>query len=147
MTTYTLFNSHKQRLTSSYFLEANQLHGGPHGWDWRNFTVTSLTNTSITFSLLDPDGSQGFPGAVISHITYTLSPHTWHIRMTALALTKKTPIMLSSHVYWNLDGYGNAKDETALNHVLYMPKARRRVGVDGNLIPTGQILRCAQNPL
>lgn len=34
----------------------------------------------------------------MSYITYTVTPYTWHIKMVALATTKKTPIMLSSHV-------------------------------------------------
>ncbi len=74
------------------------LHGGPDGWDWRNFTVVSHTDSSITFSIVDPDGKEGFPGEVVSYITYTLSNMTWGIKMVALATTKKTPIMLSSHV-------------------------------------------------
>jgi aldose 1-epimerase len=76
----------------------DQLHGGPNGWDWRNFTVVAHTENSITFSITDPDGDQGFPGEVISYITYTLSNMTWDLRMVAVATTKKTPIMLSSHV-------------------------------------------------
>lgn len=66
--------------------------------DWRNWTVVAHTTDSITFSLVDPDGDQGFPGEVISYVTYTLTPYQWHIKMVALATTKKTPIMLSSHV-------------------------------------------------
>jgi aldose 1-epimerase len=77
---------------------ADTLHGGPNGWDWRNFTVVAHTDNSITFSIIDPDGMQGFPGEVISYITYTLSNMTWDINMIAMATTKKTPIMLSSHV-------------------------------------------------
>lgn len=74
------------------------LHGGPDGWDWRNWTVVAHTTDSITFSLADMDGDQGFPGEVVAFVTYTLTPYTWNIRMNALALTKTTPIMLSSHV-------------------------------------------------
>jgi aldose 1-epimerase len=74
------------------------LHGGPDGWDWRNFTVVSHTDSSIIFSIVDSDGMEGFPGEVVSYITYTLSNMTWAIKMVALATTKKTPIMLSSHV-------------------------------------------------
>lgn len=74
------------------------LHGGPDGWDWCNFTVVAYTENSITFSIVDLDGMEGFPGEVVSYITYTLSNMTWHIKMVALATTKKTPIMLSSHV-------------------------------------------------
>lgn len=133
----------------------NTLHGGPDGWDYRNFTVVSHTSNSITFSIVDPDGKEGFPGEVVSYVTYTLSPNTWHIKIAALATTKKTPIMLTSHVcispafhedtlirqtYWNLDGFGNPEDDTALNHTLYMPYSGQRVGVDGILIPDGTIL-------
>ena len=64
----------------------------------RNFTVVAHTTDSITFSIVDPDGKEGFPGEVVSYITYTMTPHTWNIKMVAMATTKKTPIMLSSHV-------------------------------------------------
>ena len=74
------------------------LHGGPDGWDWRNWTVVAHTANSITFSLTDPDGDQGFPGEVVSYVTYTLGNMTWDFKMVALATTKTTPIMLSSHV-------------------------------------------------
>ncbi|KAF1946047.1 galactose mutarotase-like protein [Clathrospora elynae] len=123
---------------------ANVLHGGPDGWDYRNFTIVAHTEDSITFSIVDPDGKEGFPGEVVSYITYTMTPDTWHIKIVALATTKKTPIMLTSHLiaqtYWNLDGFANPDDETALNHTLYMPYSGQRVSVDGILIPDGIIL-------
>jgi aldose 1-epimerase len=74
------------------------LHGGPDGWDWRNWTVVAHTSDSITFSLTDQDGNQGFPGEVVSYVTYTMGNMSWEFRMVALATTKVTPIMLSSHV-------------------------------------------------
>lgn len=40
--------------------------------DWRNWTVVAHTTDSITFSLVDPDGMEGFPGQVIAYATYTL---------------------------------------------------------------------------
>jgi len=116
------------------------LHGGPNGWDWRNFTVVSHSNNSITFSIVDPDGEQGFPGDVVSYITYTLGDMTWDFKMVAIPTTKKTPIMLSSHTYWNLDGFANNETNLALNHSFYMPYSGQRVGVDNILIPTGDIL-------
>jgi len=58
----------------------------------------------------------------------------------ALATTKKTPIMLSSHTYWNLDGFANNETDLALNHTLWLPYGGQRVGVDSILIPTGDIL-------
>jgi aldose 1-epimerase len=74
------------------------LHGGPDGWDWRNWTVVAHTTSSITFSITDPDGDQGFPGEVVSYVTYSLGNMTWDFKMVAVATEKKTPIMLSSHV-------------------------------------------------
>jgi aldose 1-epimerase len=38
------------------------LHGRSDGWDWRNFTVVAHTGNSIAFSLVDPDGVEGFLG-------------------------------------------------------------------------------------
>lgn len=119
---------------------ADTLHGGKDGWDYRNFTVVSHTDDSITFSIVDPDGKEGFPGEVVSYVTYTVSGLTWDFKMIALATTKKTPIMLSSHVYWNLDGFANNETNTVLNHTFYMPYGGQRVGVDNILIPTGDIL-------
>ncbi|KAG6359812.1 hypothetical protein INS49_010865 [Diaporthe citri] len=119
---------------------ADTLHGGLDGWDWRNFTVESVSENSITFSIFDPDGKEGFPGDVLSYITYTLGDMTWDFKMVAVSLTKKTPIMLSSHTYWNLDGFANNETNTALNHTLYMPYSGQRVDVDNILIPTGDIV-------
>ncbi|CAD6445193.1 387ee951-f3bb-46ba-ac6b-f215af7876d1 [Sclerotinia trifoliorum] len=113
------------------------LHGGPKGWDWRNWTVVAHTTSSITFN---PDGEQGFPGEVVSYVTYTLSNMTWSFKMIAIATTKKTPIMLSSHTYWNLDGFANNETATALNHSLYLPYGGQRIGTDSILIPTGDII-------
>ncbi|THY81264.1 galactose mutarotase-like protein [Aureobasidium pullulans] len=129
-----------------YHTDANEnggldtLHGGSNGWDWRNWTVSAHTTDSITFSIVDPDGAEGFPGEVISYVTYTLTPYEWHFKMIAIATTKKTPIMLSSHVYWNLDGFQNPTDPTVNNYTVHLPYSGQRVAVDGILIPNGTIL-------
>lgn len=46
----------------------NSLHGGQIGYDARNWTLVQSNDSSITFSLYDPSGFQGFPGAVVSHL-------------------------------------------------------------------------------
>lgn len=51
------------------------LHGGSNGWDYRNWTLVAHTSDSITFSLVDGDGEMGFPGEVVAHVTYTVTPH------------------------------------------------------------------------
>lgn len=134
----------------TYHVSANEnngldtLHGGKNGWDWRNWTVVAHTTSSITFSLADADGNQGFPGEVIAYVTYALTPYQWHIRMTANSLTKASPIMLSSHTYWNLDAFANPATPTVLNHTLHLPYSGQRIGTDSILVPTGEILSIPQ---
>lgn len=138
---------------TTYHVNANDnggldtLHGGSDGWDYRNWTLEAHTTDSITFSLVDPDGKEGFPGEVIAYVTYTLTPYQWHLRMTALSTTKKTPIMLSSHDYWNLDGFQNPNTPLALNYSLHMPYAGQRIAIDGISVPAGEILANERNGL
>lgn len=122
------------------------LHGGKIGYDQRNWTVTSHTEDSVTFTLFDP-GFEKFPGKVINHVTFSVkssyrpgNPHP-AAQMTAktvsFALTKKTPIMLSPHIYWNLNAF---KKPTVLDDTyLQLPLSSRFIDVDSNLIPTGTI--------
>lgn len=137
-TTYNILPN--ENPTPDHPAGVDTLHGGPDGWDHRLFNVTAQTSNSITFSIIDADGNQGFPGEVISYITYTITGSTWDITMVAHATTKKTPIMLSSHTYWNLDGFQNPATGTVLNHSLWLPYSGQRVGVDSILIPDGTIL-------
>ncbi|WPH00223.1 Hypothetical protein R9X50_00304600 [Acrodontium crateriforme] len=116
------------------------LHGGSNGWDYRNWTVIAHTTDSITFSLVDDDGEMGFPGQVIAYVTYTLTPHQYHLRMTALATTKSTPIMLTQHTYLNLDGFQNPNTPLALNYSFHVPTGGLRTAIDNIEIPTGDIL-------
>ncbi|KAK4543229.1 hypothetical protein LTR36_005779 [Oleoguttula mirabilis] len=108
------------------------LHGGADGWDYRNWTVVAHTTDSITFNIVDPDGKEGFPGQVIAYVTYTVQPYQWHLKMTALSTTKKTPILL--------DGFQNPSTPLALNYSLYLPYAGTRIAIDNIEIPTGDIL-------
>lgn len=129
----------------TYYTDLNEkgldtLHGGSDSWDYRNWTVISHTTDSVTFGLVDPDGKEGFPGQVVSYVTYTVTPYQWHLHMTARSTTEKTPIMLSSHTYLNLDGFQNPDTPLGLDHELYMPYARQRIAIDSIEIPTGEIL-------
>jgi len=52
------------------------LHGGPNGYDWRQWTVVKQTANSITFSLVDkeyvfsPPCPYSFPSLPVTHGTY-----------------------------------------------------------------------------
>ncbi|KAF8897676.1 galactose mutarotase-like domain-containing protein [Infundibulicybe gibba] len=122
----------------------NTLHGGTDGYDRRVWSIGQLSSNSVTFKLLDPDGAQGFPGAVTTSVTYTLEPKsTWKISMHAVA-TKKTPIMLSGHHYWNFEAYRETQDLVG-HHAQF--EASKFVATDGALIPTGKLTDVGGTPL
>jgi aldose 1-epimerase len=112
------------------------LHGGFIGYDARNWTVTSHSSNSITFTLLDPSNFQGFPGSVLTHATYTVTDNRLTCQTVSLALDYPTPIMLAHHIYWNLNAFSSP---TVLNDTLHMPYSSRYISVDGILVPTGDI--------
>jgi aldose 1-epimerase len=119
----------------------NTLHGGDVGYDQRNWTVTAVTNSSITFSFYD-HALEGFPGDVLTHATYTVAngpdgrPQLT-TNLVSLALTDPTPIMLANHIYWNLNAF---RDQNVLQDVtLHLPLSKRFIATDGILIPNGTI--------
>ncbi|KAI9600419.1 hypothetical protein H4Q26_000202 [Puccinia striiformis f. sp. tritici PST-130] len=136
------------RLTPNEHQGLNTLHGGDPGWDRspldQAFQSRSQNLSYISFSLVDRDGEQGFPSEVVSKIEYELlSGGKWKTRMTAQA-NGPTPIMLSSHVYWNLDAY--ASDESASKHFLQL-NAPQYIPTDPILIPTGTLESVKGTPL
>ena len=42
---------------------ANHLHGGPEGFDKKVWTIRGQTDSSVTLSLLSPDGEAATPGS------------------------------------------------------------------------------------
>ncbi|KAF7802959.1 Aldose 1-epimerase [Senna tora] len=93
----------------------NSIHGGSKGFADVVWNVDSYKpegpNPSITFSYRSFDGEQGFPGDLISTVTYNLNvKHNsgvtmLGITMKARALNKATPVNLVPHDFWNLGGH------------------------------------------
>ena len=59
--------------------------------------------------------------------------------------TEKTPIMLTQHIYWNLDAFQGPGSDTVLAHQLRVD-ASRVVAVDGDAIPTGDLIDVGGTP-
>lgn len=122
------------------------LHGGTVGYDRDPYTVESLNSSHISFVHYDPNGNQGFPGAVQQRSSYTLkNGGKFDIQLTANVSQHKSPVMLSSHVYWALHGYKDVNN-TILNHTVHMPHADKYIKTDGKLIPTGPIPSVRNTP-
>ncbi|KAF9057698.1 galactose mutarotase-like protein [Panaeolus papilionaceus] len=122
----------------------NTLHGGLVGYDRRPWNVDKVSAHSVTFSLVDPSGTEGFPGTVKTTVVYTLERNAqWKISIKATS-SALTPIMLSGHHYWNLEAYQETQD---LNHHFMEFQASRWVATDGALIPTGKLSSVDKTPM
>lgn len=118
---------------------ADSLHGGKVGYDQRNWTLVDANETSITFMLFD-DAFEGYPGRVVTYATFSVGPGaSLTSRLVSIPLDAATPIMLTTHPYFNLDGFADPSDPTILGHTLYLPYSSRYVEIDNIEVPTGQI--------
>jgi aldose 1-epimerase len=118
-----------------YYTEANDgngtLHSGLNGWSRRFWNVAAVTKNSITFTLRDESyASTGMPGLVLGSVTYTITAKTWSTKLTGVAVTHRTPLMLTTHPYWNLDAFANPSTDLILNHTLSLPYGTRMIGID-----------------
>ncbi|HEY4378886.1 MAG TPA: aldose epimerase family protein [Acidobacteriaceae bacterium] len=117
----------------------NTLHGGA-GFDRRNWTA-HLIPGGVEFTLVSPDGDQGFPGEVTARVRYTLQRNTVRIEYSATT-TQPTVINLTNHAYFNIAGEGSG---TILSQRLTL-YADRYTPVDATLIPTGELPPVAGTP-
>lgn len=95
---------------------ANALHGGLRGFDKHVWTVEGTTTTahgaSVTLGLVSPDGDQGFPGTLTTHVTFALNDRnelSLHYRATT---DRPTVVNLTNHSYFNLGGEAAARSRT-----------------------------------
>ena len=112
----------------------NMLHGNNEFRD--NFWELSDSGDDfLEFTYISPDGSNGFPGALLTKIRYTLKDSSLIIDYDAVS-DKKTVICLTNHLYFNLNADAT---KTVYNHVLKI-NAEKFTPVDNELIPTGEIV-------
>jgi aldose 1-epimerase len=125
----------------------NSLHGGLKGFDKRIWTMGPVKNgpdgESVEFTLVDPDGTEGYPGTLKVSVTYTLTDaNALRIEYTATT-DKATPINLTNHTYWNLKDDGASVID---GHVLKL-EADFYTPVDDTQIPTGEIAPVKGTPI
>jgi aldose 1-epimerase len=116
----------------------NHLHGGFRGYDkriWNADTAMTADGPSIRFTLIDPDGAEGYPGTVNLTVIYSLTgDNVLKIQYYATS-DKPTPINLTNHTYFNLKDAGVS---SIADHVLQID-ASHYTPVDSTAIPTGEI--------
>ena len=118
----------------------NCLHGGV-GFQNRLWKVVDYTENSITLTYLSPDGEDGFPANLQIDVSYTLKDAAIIISYTATP-DGKTPIALTNHAFFNLDGFGGDIKE----HTVQI-WADSYSEVNDKLIPTGNHPNVIGTPL
>ncbi len=117
----------------------NCLHGG-RGFGRRMWDVVEYDEadkpdgygeTMLTLTYVSADGEEGFPGEVAAAVSYSLIGSSLLISYVAIP-SAKTPIALTNHAYFNLNGLGG----DVLSHTAEI-FADRYTEVDESLIPNG----------
>lgn len=130
---------------NKYTAEANEgentLHGGSHGFCTQYFygpiAKTDGDSTTLTFLNYDVDGSNGFPGDLISTVSYKVSPEKsfeieYQSTLDEDSKENATIVNLTNHTYFNLCGDGTI-NETKVDLI------SDKYFEANSLIPTGEI--------
>jgi aldose 1-epimerase len=125
----------------TYRLDANegenQLHGGSRGFGTRLWSLIDHAPSSVTLGLVSEDGDMGYPGRVVATCTYALLPSS-RLRIALEATSDKpTPVNLTTHGYFNLDGSADISSHELTIAGDFITPTRP------DLIPTGEIAAVA----
>jgi aldose 1-epimerase len=118
----------------------NALHGGPGGFESKEWSTDGPDGSSVTLRHTSPDGDNGFPGTLAAAVTYTVDGPELSIEHTATT-DRPTVVNLTNHAYWNLAGGGSAEDHEVQLHAGHV------LAVDGDSLPTGPPIPVAGTPL
>ncbi len=122
----------------------NHIHGGRKNfakvvWEARRFANPQLAAIELRYR--SADGEEGFPGNLVTTVTYTLTDENT-VRIDYHATTDKpTPVNLTNHAYFN-----RAPGSDVRGHPMQLFADRYTV-VDAELIPTGEIRGVRGGPL
>ena len=114
------------------------LHGGVDGFSnrvWEPSRVDTDDGPALRFTLVSPDGDQGFPGEMTVSVMYRWTDDYRLIVDYEAATTKPTVVNLTQHSYFNLAGAGNGD---ILDHTLQINADFYTFATPDNL-PTGEI--------
>ena len=123
----------------------NHLHGGKIGFDkvlWNGTSFDNENEIGVRLTYRSKNKEEGYPGNLDVTVTYTLTKENDLIVSYEAVSDKATPINLTNHAYWVLDGEKAAsiiQNELTLFADSYLP-------VNDQLIPTGEIADVTDTP-
>jgi aldose 1-epimerase len=122
---------------------ANHLHGGLKGFNAVVWDVEQITDRSVALTYVSPDGEEGYPGTLVTKVTYTLADDdTMQIDYEAHT-DKTTVINLTNHSFFNLSG---ADEADICDHLLTI-HADTYLPTDETSIPYGAPEPVAGTPM
>jgi aldose 1-epimerase len=116
----------------------NALHGGPDGFDRRNWRIVGIDDgphPAVMLAHTSADGEEGYPGTLEVEVTWRLTgPMELMLDMTART-DRPTVVNLTNHSFFNLAGQGSRRD--VLDHHLTVA-ADHFLAIDVGAIPLPQ---------
>ena len=136
-----LLNGNTYPLTAND--HGNTLHGGRDFTNQRIWETLEAKEQEVTFSLVSPNGDQGFPGEVQIQVTYALTDdNELRIRYQGKA-REDTVLNLTNHSYFNLAGHASGSVEDQEVQI----QAQAFTRTDACSIPTGEFVPVDGTPM
>lgn len=123
----------------------NHLHGGENGFHqvvWKTRPFHTDKEAGLELMHHSPDGEGGYPGDLDVKVIYTLTNDNALTVTYEAVSSKKTPLTLTNHSYFNLSG--GLKENVRNHHVII--DSSKFVELDERLIPTGEIIDSTGTP-
>jgi aldose 1-epimerase len=99
----------------------NCLHGGVEGLNFRVWD-SKIESDGVTFSIVSPDGDQGFPGELKVNVRYRWNDDNKVSIEFQAETSKATPVSLTNHAYFNLRGEGKVLNQKLkINAANFLP--------------------------
>jgi len=114
------------------------LHGGYPGFAGKLFKTETFTRegrAAARFTLVSPDGENGFPGELTLRVTYSLGNDNMLRLDYEATTTKPTVVNLTNHAYFTLGTHASGPVYDQIMQVF----ASRWTPTDENQVPTGEI--------
>lgn len=118
----------------------NQLHGGAQGLShclWQCETLRYQDAVAASFTIISPDGDQGYPGELVIKVEYRLNESNELTIIYEAKSDQTTPVCLTNHTYWNL---ASDKQNGILGHSLQL-QSKHILALDAEQIPTGELIQ------
>lgn len=120
----------------------NHLHGGFNGWHlklWQAQLSERAGFPAVLMQCQSADGEEGYPGNVECSVWFYLNENSALVIDCEASSDKTTPISVTHHGYFNLDG-----SDSILDHEVMINASRLTPLVNG--VPDGEYMDVANTP-